>query len=184
MTKEGIPLVPIIDADVPRIVALMNRAYRGSGESAGWSTETGYISGDRTTEALLRNELIAKPKGSLLKWESMPGGGPLKGCVWLEPLDDAVWYLGNLAVDPRLQQGGLGRELLFAAEQWVIERGGRRVRMSVVNVREALIAWYLRRGYAKTGETEPFPYGDDRFGTPQRSDLKFEVLAKSLLATR
>jgi hypothetical protein len=52
--------------------------------------------------------------------------------------------------------------------------------MHVVNVRDALIAWYLRRGARKTGETEPFPYGDDRFGAPLRDDLSFLVLEKDL----
>ncbi len=59
-------------------------------------------------------------------------------------------------------------------------RGGKRVRITVVNVRDALIAWYIRRGYDKTGETEPFPYGDDRFGHPLRDDLGFVVLEKAL----
>ena len=52
--------------------------------------------------------------------------------------------------------------------------------MHVVNVRDALIAWYLRRGDHKTGETEPFPYGDDRFGAPLRDDLSLPVLEKKL----
>jgi hypothetical protein len=60
------------------------------------------------------------------------------------------------------------------------KRGGKRIRMQVVNVRDALIAWYLRRGYRKTGETEPFPYGDDCFGAPLRDDLSFLVLEKNL----
>ncbi len=51
--------------------------------------------------------------------------------------------------------------------------------MTVINVRETLIAWYLRRGYAKTGATEAFPYGDDRFGKPLRDDLCFVVLEKT-----
>ena len=60
-------------------------------------------------------------------------------------------------------------------------RSGReRIRMNVVNVRDALIAWYLRRGAHKTGETEPFPYGDDRFGAPLRDDLSLPVLEKKL----
>jgi hypothetical protein len=46
------------------------------------------------------------------------------------------------------------------------------------NVRNALIGWYLRRGHRKTGETEPFPYGDDRFGAPLRDDLSFLLLEK------
>jgi hypothetical protein len=47
------------------------------------------------------------------------------------------------------------------------------------NVRDALIGWYLRRGHRKTGETEPFPYGDDRFGAPLRDDLSFLLLEKA-----
>jgi hypothetical protein len=52
--------------------------------------------------------------------------------------------------------------------------------MGVLNVRDALIAWYLRRGYEFTGETEPYPYGDNRFGRPLRDDLEFVILEKQL----
>jgi GNAT superfamily N-acetyltransferase len=170
--------LPATDDDVPGIVMLMNRAYRGTG-AAGWSTQEPYLDGDRITEDVLRADLATKPQASLLKWED-PEGGSLLGCVWIEPLEDDVWYLGSLATDPTLQNSGLGTILLSAAEQWVRERRGKRIRMNVVNVRDALIAWYVRRGYHKTGETEPFPYGDDRFGAPLRDDLSFLVLAKDL----
>lgn len=73
--------------------------------------------------------------------------------------------------------------MLEAAEEWARERGAKRMRMSVINVREALIAWYIRRGYEKTGEIEPFPYGDDRFGRPLSDDLSFVVLEKDLVPT-
>lgn len=53
--------------------------------------------------------------------------------------------------------------------------------MSVVNVRDSLIAWYIRRGYQHTGETEPFPYDDTRFGIPKGNDLHFVVLRKQIL---
>ena len=53
--------------------------------------------------------------------------------------------------------------------------------MTVVNVRETLIAWYIRRGYALTGEIEPFPYDDGRFGIPKRDDLAFVVLQKKMI---
>jgi hypothetical protein len=71
---------PATDDDVPGIVTLMNRAYRGTG-GAGWSTQESYLSGDRITEEVLRADLAAKPQASLLKWEE---GGPLLGCVWIE----------------------------------------------------------------------------------------------------
>ena len=52
--------------------------------------------------------------------------------------------------------------------------------MTVLHVRDTLIAWYQRRGYTLTGETKPFPYDDNRFGTPLRDDLYFVVLEKHL----
>ena len=169
---------PATDADLAPLAALMNRAYRGAREAA-WSNETAYLSGDRTSEALLRDELAGSPSAQLLKWVEGDDATAL-GCVWLEPLGDGTWYLGSLCVDPQRQQSGQGRTLLAAAEAWARGRGAARVRMSVVNVREPLIAWYARRGYAPTGETAPFPYGDDRIGTPLRDDLAFVVLEKAL----
>jgi hypothetical protein len=53
--------------------------------------------------------------------------------------------------------------------------------MTVISVREDLIAWYVRRGYRRTGQTSPFPYGDERFGVPTRDDLEFELLTKKLV---
>jgi hypothetical protein len=54
------------------------------------------------------------------------------------------------------------------------------MRMTVIRQREELIAWYERRGYRRTGQLTPFPYGDERFGIPQRADLEFELLVKPL----
>ncbi len=85
-----------------------------------------------------------------------------------------------MTVRPDLQNKQLGRRLLNAAEEFAKERGAHRMRMTVVNVRKALIAWYERRGYTLTGETRPFPYGDERFGRPLRDDLHFVMLQKDL----
>jgi hypothetical protein len=50
----------------------------------------------------------------------------------------------------------------------------------VIVQRAELIAWYERRGYTRSGEYLPFPYGDERFGKPRRDDLRFEILVKRL----
>ena len=52
------------------------------------------------------------------------------------------------------------------------------MRMTVIDIRDELIAFYERRGYARTGRKKPFPYGDERFGIPKRDDLRFEILEK------
>lgn len=169
-------LVPATDADLPEIAALMNLAYRG-GDPDSWNSES-YIAGPRTSEALLREEIAAHPNGFQLVWRR--DDGKLQGSVWLAPKGDGLWYLGSLTVDPAAQNGGLGRTLLNAAEAWVKKHGGSAIRMTVINIRAGLLAWYQRRGYRLTDETEPFPYGDDRFGVPQRDDLHFVVLTKTL----
>jgi ribosomal protein S18 acetylase RimI-like enzyme len=171
-------LRPALPADLPSIVKLMNAAFRGTGPTKSWNTEAGVIDGDRTSEAALTQEQAAKPQAFLLVSSETPASPP-QGCVWLEPITPETWYLGSLTIDPHLQNSGLGRELLEAAEQFAIAHGATKIRMTVVNVRDTLIAWYERRGYHLTGETQPFPYDDNRFGTPLRSDLLFVVLEKS-----
>lgn len=169
-------LIPAEEADYPAIVELANLAYRGS---AGWNSESWFIEGERLTEELLRQDLARSPDVHLLVFRETHSGEPL-GTVWLEPKEAGIWYLGLLTVRPERQSQQLGRMLLAASEDFACARGARRIRMTVVNVRETLIAWYLRRGYALTGETQPFPYGDNRFGKPLRGDLYFVVLEKDL----
>jgi ribosomal protein S18 acetylase RimI-like enzyme len=161
--------------DLIAIAALMNTAYRGG---SGWTSEASYVAGERTRPDMLAADLAAAPEAHLLLARS-EAGAPW-GCVWIEPLDEGAWYLGSLTVDPGLQNEGAGRRLLAAAEDAVRAQGGERIRMTVVNVRESLIAWYERRGYRLTGATEPFPYEDARFGIPLRDDLSFVVLEKVL----
>ena len=65
---------------------------------------------------------------------------------------------------------------MHVAVQWQLPS----MRMTVIDCRDELIAFYERRGYARTGIKKPFPYGDKRFGIPRRDDLRFEVLEKPL----
>jgi GNAT superfamily N-acetyltransferase len=165
-------------ADVPAVVELMNRAFRGRGEDASWSTEERYIEGTRTSEELLREEMAAHPDARLLLWRK--ADTTLLGCVWMQPEQKLAWSLGSLTIVPSEQKAGLGRTLLAAAEDWALARGAQEIKMTVVHVRAALLDWYARRGYSLTGETKPFPYGDERYGKPTRDDLYFVVLSKRL----
>src|SRR5580658_1824004 len=168
-----------VEADYAPIVQLINLSFRGIGPEASWNSEGDFIEGQRLTESLLREDLAAKPDALLLTYREDPNG-ELLGTVWLEQKNDGVWYLGLLTVRPDLQSRQMGRALLAAAEDFAKQRGACRIRMSVVNVRNTLIAWYERRGYLLTGETQPFPYDDQRFGTPLRDDLHFVLLEKDI----
>lgn len=106
--------------------------------------------------------------------------GELLACCQLEHRGETA-YFGMFSVRPNRQGGGLGRAVLARAEAVARERWGvTGLEMTVIVQREDLIAWYERRGYRRTGEFSPFPYGDERFGVPRRPDLRFEKLIKGI----
>ncbi|MFB7169317.1 GNAT family N-acetyltransferase [Streptomyces sp. NPDC056254] len=165
-----------VEADVTELVALVESAYRGDASRAGWTTEADYLDGQRTDPDGVR-AVIGNPDGVLLVVER---AGELVACCNLEHRGDHA-YFGMFAVRPGLQGGGLGKEILAEAERRARDTwGAEEMRMTVVNVREELIAYYVRRGYRRTGELSPFPYGDESFGIPLRDDLAFELLVKAL----
>lgn len=166
-------------ADLADVAQLVNSAYRGETSRQGWTTEADYLDGQRTDPEALAQDLADEPRARLMTLRDADGG-TLLGCVWLEPTDEDAWYLGMLTVRPDIQDRQLGRTMLSAAEEFARGQGAKQIRMTVVQVRDTLIAWYRRRGYAPTGETLPFPYDDQRFGEPRRDDLHFIVMEKAL----
>ncbi len=163
-------------ADIDAIVALVTSAYRGDASRAGWTTEADLLDGNRIDPEVLRTDL-ERPRSRVLLAEA---DGGLQACAHVAD-EDGAGYFGMFAVRPGLQGGGLGKQLLaecerIARDEWQLPV----MRMTVIDVRAELIAYYERRGYRRTGKFKPFPYGDTRFGQPKRDDLRFEVLEKPL----
>ncbi|MBX7194175.1 MAG: GNAT family N-acetyltransferase [Sandaracinaceae bacterium] len=167
---------PATLADVPALHALVESAYRGEASRAGWTTEADFLDGQRTDPEELTELLSRADTRIVLAFDD----DALVGCVLLRD-EQACAYLGMLSVRPHLQSSGVGRSLLDEAERVARDELGRaEMRMRVISIRDSLIAWYERRGYARTDQTEPFPYGEPRAGRPRRDDLVFVVLRKSL----
>jgi GNAT superfamily N-acetyltransferase len=165
------------EREIGAIVALVESAYRGPSSRLGWTTEADLLDGQRTDHAEVRQIISAGNGGILLAEED----GQLVGCCQLERRGDETAYFGMFSVVPAQQGRGRGRAIVSEAERVAREEwGAGRMRMTVIRQRIDLIAWYERLGYRPTGETEPFPYGNERFGIPTRPDLEFVVLAKSL----
>ncbi|GAB2661428.1 GNAT family N-acetyltransferase [Arenimonas aestuarii] len=163
-------------ADVGAIVALVESAYRGEASRAGWTTEADLLDGRRTgPEDVL--EQLARPQSRMLLAER---DGELLACAHVA-VEHGAGYFGMFSVRPGLQGAGIGGQVLAEAERIARDEFGMQsMRMTVIDLREELIAWYERRGYHRTGIKKPFPYGDVRFGLPRRDDLRFEVLEKAL----
>lgn len=176
MTDTPLRFRTATPADVEAIVALVESAYRGDASRAGWTTEADLLDGRRTGPDDVA-ACIARPRSAVLLGER---GGELLACAHVAD-DDGAGYFGMFSVRPTSQGGGIGKRLLEHAERFVREHWSLPVmRMTVIDVRDELIAFYERRGYRRTGIVKPFPYGDERFGLPRRDDLRFEVLEKPL----
>jgi ribosomal protein S18 acetylase RimI-like enzyme len=163
-------------ADADAIVALVESAYRGDASRVGWTTEADFLDGRRTGPDDVLAQ-IARPQSRILLAER---GNELLACAHVAE-EDGAGYFGMFSVRPGLQNGGIGKAVLaeaerIAREEWELPS----MRMTVIDIRDELIAWYERRGYRRTGITKPFPYGDARFGIPKRDDLRFEILEKML----
>jgi ribosomal protein S18 acetylase RimI-like enzyme len=183
MTIADPPVVTFRDAgaaDVPAIVALVESAYRGDASRVGWTTEADMLDGQRV-DVVGVGELVGKPGSRILLAErSGSGARELLACCHLERQGEAC-YFGMFSVKPTLQGSGIGRLMMSEAERLArVQWRCTKMEMTVITIRDELIAWYERRGYRRTGRFKPFPYGDERFGIPKRGDLRFELLEKPL----
>lgn len=156
-------------SDLPALKELIEGAYRGDHARCGWTHEADIIEDERiSAEELL--SLFVNPNIAILIAKSGPD---IVGCVTVTDNADGTAYIGLLCVDPPFQSSGLGSQLLGLAEKLCQHLGARRVEMTVIEDRDPLIAWYLRKGFHDTGERRPFP-------TPQEPPLRFVVLEKTL----
>lgn len=159
--------------DIPALLVLINRAYRGEISKKGWTTEANLLEGDLRTDAEGLSELLGRENAVILKYTD--DAGALTGCVFLEKQGDRL-YLGMLSVDPEKQAQGTGKQLLAAASEHAVQKGCRSIFMRVFTKRRELIAWYERHGYRHTGELQPYE-GQSKFGVPTEP-LVFTIMEK------
>jgi ribosomal protein S18 acetylase RimI-like enzyme len=162
-------------ADVPQLAALVNKAYRGESATRGWTSEAHLLDGTRIDEETL-SQYITGEHSLILKYMGLQE--QIEGCVYLELTGNAV-YLGMLTVDPDLQNSGIGKQMLKQAEVYAVGQHRDRMRISVLDSRVELIAWYERHGYKKTGDVLPFPT-ETKFGLPKQP-LQLIVMEKLLV---
>jgi len=160
--------------DIPALTILINAAYRGETSKKGWTTEAHLLEGKRTNEEEM-TEIILEPSNTILKYTE---NSQIIGSVLLVEKKDQL-YLGMLTVSPELQNSGIGKKMLAEAEHHARALGLHSIIMTVISVREELLAWYIRHGYKDTGKREAFPESDIHI-TISEQPLEFIYLEKLL----
>jgi ribosomal protein S18 acetylase RimI-like enzyme len=142
MNSDSLPTLRFRTAtpeDRPRLIAMVNAAF---------AIET-FLEGTRTDEARLSSMMN---KGEILIAEN--GEGELLASIYTERRANRG-YLGMLAVDPVHQRGGLGQQMLAAAEDRFRTQGCEAIDISVLSLRPELPRIYRRYGFVET-RTEEF----------------------------
>ncbi|HEY8782971.1 MAG TPA: GNAT family N-acetyltransferase [Mucilaginibacter sp.] len=168
------PITKATKSDVPELNQLINSAYRGETSKKGWTTEADILDGIRIDEVTL-NKYFEDPKIIILK--NTDDNGQITGSVYLE-IRGPKLYVGMFSVSPTLQNKGIGRDLLLAAETYAKQLNCSALTMTVISTRHELISWYERRGYKATGEIQPFHDGT-KFGVPKQR-IELIVLEKGI----
>ncbi len=159
-------------ADADAIACLVNKAYRPETEERGWTHEAELVAGERTST--LQVAELFRPSSSVLL---LLIEGKVVACVHVEQSGNAC-YIGMLATEPRQQQLGLGKRMLERAERFAVEQcSATHLKMSVLSSRPELLAFYERRGYARTGVQEAYPVSAG-VGTPKSKELHVLSLEK------
>ena len=123
------------EADVARIVGLVNRAF---------AVERFFKAGDRTDDAQIL-ELMRDGRFLLLIAEDV-----LVACVYVK-LNGHRCFIGLLSVDPAKQRSGIGARMMQEAEDLGRRAGCKFADIRTVSVRPELPVIYRKLGYVETG---------------------------------
>lgn len=165
-------------SDSPQIATLVNSAYRGESSRAGWTTEAELLDGVRTQPDGV--DVLIQTPYSLILLGLM--GDEIIASMHLQLVSEAA-FLGMFAVKPTGQAVGVGKAMMSQAEIVVQQQWhAKKILMDVISVRHELIAFYERRGYARTGKISDFPVSRDLW-MPKAGDLKLARMEKVLSST-
>ncbi len=119
-------------------------------------------------EQLLDDYLAGLGTDEQHQCKSLLVGGTLAGFTYYAPtpMTEATWHLYWIVVDATRHGQGLGKLLLFHAEQAIKDCGGELlvIETSMLPTYQATRDFYLRNGYTKVGEIPNYYSRGDAMG--------------------
>lgn len=167
------------------LLNLINAAYRTS-DTHSWTNESTLVSGSRISVEMLTTLIeqsqnlntkdclyVATVHDPETKLEN------ILGCIAVTKFENTI-EIGTFAVQPNLQNSGIGKQILTVLESLMIRNhpNVNSFRMWVLDLRIELINFYQRRGYVLTGQSESYPI-DAGVGKPLK-DLNVLEMIKEI----
>ena len=149
-SAERIPLRALRDEDGPDVVRLLARAYDGHSASRCFAPNGGLDEWAHYFAQLTRGAALGalEPDASLVA--EGPGARPV-GLALTTTISPSTLHLAQLAVEPGLQQQGVGARLLDAAMRRGVTHGHRLMTLLVSNDQAVARGLYASRGFLPTG---------------------------------
>lgn len=141
--------------DAERIQQLVQSAFRTEDSRPDWTGHIELASNFRIDVQEVMDKIV-NPENVVMI--GLDNSNALAASIEVAKRGSDYGRLSMIAVDDRYQRAGVGRQVLAYAEDycrhtWAVEKFS----LNALSTRKALIEWYMRRGYHKTGETSPFP---------------------------
>jgi GNAT superfamily N-acetyltransferase len=165
-----------VTGDLADLLVLVNSAYRGEVSRQGWTTEADLISGEQRIDEEGLKQILLQAESKVLIYRNE--ASEIVGTLNLQKKENKL-YLGMFSVHPAMQNTGIGKSLLFAADEWAKYLGCSFIYMSVITVRSELIDWYKRHGYKDNGARIPFE--EDGVSGKHLRQLEFMILEKEII---
>ena len=177
VTPQVQPLPPSAASDevlVDDVARVINRAY-AAGEDGLWVDGTVRVTPDQVADAIGEGGMLVARLG-----------GEVVGCARVRVLDETTADLGLVSVIPEQWGGGVGREVVRAAEDLMRSRGVATAQLELLVPqgwrsphKERLRAWYTRLGYQVVG-TSPFEEVATHTASQLATPCEFFVFRKPL----
>ena len=140
-------------ADTEMVTCLVNRAYRPKSGMSGWTSESGIMTGDRTTKEPV--SIKTRQAGSVVFVAIQDH--EIVVCIHIERCTKAS-HFGMLAVNPAPQSQGTGKLVLAQAEEHSTHNfDAVKFAVTVISSRIEPVSFYLRFDYQKVGFQRPYP---------------------------
>ena len=163
--------------DASQLQRLVEDAFRAEDSRKSWTADMALGARFRIAVEEIMTKITQADSAMLIATDD---NNVLVATVGVSKRSTGLARLGLLSVDQTHQRGGVGRQVLAYAEDycrrvWSVKKLG----LNALSTRQQLISWYMRCGYAKTGELSPFPY-ELMEGLALPNDLCFVEMEKDL----